>query len=450
MTTFSSQTGIPAAKTREMSRSERSVEHWCWAILLAIIFEGALRKWLLPPSLQTVAYLIKYFLAFAFVLKFPLKQNNTPLGNGYTATLAFSSFLLPSLLIGFRAYPMSAMMTLTNAVLWPVFAFHLANQLTPAIIEKLTKKLAFLAIGMSILGSAQYASPPGSSLNRYAWNSIGLNDEASTFNTSSGVRATGTFSFITGMGAFASFSFVWFTWQYLSNPKKSGALSMCGALACVVCILTSGSRGPLMYCATSVAIVLVVARRFKILMSMIGLAITCYIGLSLLPNDSLVDAYVDRATNAGDTFQERAIDPLTEFIDQIEESPFGDGLGQHSQLVTLDESKRIGTGTMNSREDAKARVASEAGFLGIGCLFGTLLILSNYLVAALNTGTLQIRIASGSIGSFILLTVFACTWYDHVASAFCWFLAGVWLSTLATITPRRQEIAHRALSAPTT
>jgi hypothetical protein len=179
-------------------------------------------------------------------------------------------------------------------------------------------------------------------------------------------------------------------------------------------------------------------------MNMIGLAITCYIGLSFLPDDSLVNAYINRVNNAGDTFEERAIDPLTEFIDQLKESPFGDGLGQHSQLVTLDVSKQVGTGTMSSREDPKARVASEAGFLGIGCLFGTLLILLNYFVTSLNTGTLQTKIASGSIGSFILLAVFACPWYDHVASSFCWFSAAAWLSTLAG--PRRVRELNPALN----
>jgi hypothetical protein len=83
---------------------------------------------------------------------------------------------------------------------------------------------------------------------------------------------------------------------------------------------------------------------------------------------------------------------------------------------------------MNSHEDGRARAASEAGLLGICCFFGMLLVLSDYFFLCMKNRSVEIRTATGALGPVILLSVFGCLWYDHVATALWWFAAGAWLS----------------------
>jgi hypothetical protein len=339
------------------SETRMPVERWCSFLLAAIIFEGALRKWILPSSLHPLVYAAKDVIAILFIIKHPLKVEHVLLNRLRNATVACAALLIPSLVAGWAIYPTGALMTLVNAALWRAFAFHLAAHLNSNAIYKLTKKLAYVAIAMSILAAFQFALPPTHFLNHYAWNAMGIDFDPATVAANSGVRATGTFSYITGLGSFATFGFAWFAWQYLSgnSSRRNRLCTMSACFACIVCILASGSRAPLLYCAVCVIAVLGATRRFKTLLQLTIFGGICTAGISFLPNQTLISAYVARANGAGDSFETRAVDPLTLFISETCNNPMGDGLGQHSQLLTLSGSREIGTATMNSYEDGRAR-----------------------------------------------------------------------------------------------
>jgi hypothetical protein len=54
---------------------------WILAILAAIIFEGAVRKWLAPPALHSLVFGLKDVLACVFIFRHPLPDRIPFLSN---------------------------------------------------------------------------------------------------------------------------------------------------------------------------------------------------------------------------------------------------------------------------------------------------------------------------------------------------------------------------------
>src|SRR5216684_757958 len=172
---------IFSARTKTDSVPGRSM--WIIAILLATIFEGALRKWVLPPSYHAAAYAAKDVLALGFVLRLGIPAHLKHL-RGMRVYVALIGLLLAySFVTGAVVSPNGALMVFKNAVLWPLFALQLGVSLDVFSMARVTRMLAVACIGIAILGSLQFNLPTTSPLNTYAWNTLDTPD-VSTFGTS--------------------------------------------------------------------------------------------------------------------------------------------------------------------------------------------------------------------------------------------------------------------------
>src|SRR5438034_100259 len=102
---------------------------WLMAVLGAIVFEGALRKWVVPDVLQPVAYGAKDVLALLFIFRYPLPRSAAAARRVRTAAVIVAFLLLPAFTLGLTHNAMAAISAYKNAVLWPIFAAHLAPRL---------------------------------------------------------------------------------------------------------------------------------------------------------------------------------------------------------------------------------------------------------------------------------------------------------------------------------
>jgi len=425
----------PSAQPAHNRATRDPVYGWLVALLLAIVLEGALRKWVLPRPLQPLAYGAKDVVAFLFVLRHGIPHGLRKCQRLRALMIFIGALLVPAFLVGCVGSIPSAIMVYKNVVLWPIFGITLAAWLTPRTLERFTVFLMIVAIPLALLGAVQFLSPPGARINQYAVTAAdGIPTSAATFGGY--VRATSTFSYLTGHATFGIVTFCWMLWRYIS---KSSPLSIIlpGTVAALTIMLTSGSRAPILIASASlVAIPMFVhgtvarARAITLLLVMIAAA-------PLIALTPAGQAFIYRWTNATDTVTGRMALEGDSFLKIALNNPVGQGLGSQSgliaELITQHASQLVAFS-----DDPRTRVARESGFPG---LFG--LVLDGCAVLAIIVMTFQSRdlTSRAAAGAFMVGPLYyftASLWYDHVGCAMWWTIVGVWLGCL-TIEFRRKR-----------
>lgn len=234
-----------------------------YGLAMLLLLEGALRKWLLP-GLQEWIYLAKDGLTLALAAAVLTGAADTqpqetpaitaPISRAtVTAIAALAAYLAlslvnprnPSLLLyvfGVRSY------LLPLALLAVVPAVATA----PAAL-KLWRALLWAAIPLMLLAAAQTLLPPGHVLNRYVgWTEMnvvavtGRGPEAT-------VRATGTFSFISGFTAYLVVIAATAPAVLIGLERRRLAWGLAALAAVFVALVLTGSRGPLVQAALTLA-----------------------------------------------------------------------------------------------------------------------------------------------------------------------------------------------------
>lgn len=225
------------------------------AVMVLLILEGALRKWVFPGS-QDLVYFAKDILllgVYAGYLRDRARlRDRPPALPFFYGTLVLSAILglfqifnprLPNLLVGvfgFKAYFFYA----------PLFFVLPAAFRSDAELTRFLRRYALLAIPVGLLATAQFFSPSSSRLNAYARTNEELGYIA-TFGSSEFVRVTATFSFITGYTSYLVATSIlllgllgaW-RWRLSGNLLLILALGMTG-----LGMLMTGSRGPILILA---------------------------------------------------------------------------------------------------------------------------------------------------------------------------------------------------------
>ncbi len=424
------------AQAARLPYHDRLVLRWAVAIFAAIVFEGAARKWLLPASLQAVPYFAKDVLAALFLVNYRPKRR-LPLRNHLLPfVLGIALCLTPALLLGLVRFPIGALVVFKNAVLWPLFAIHFGSYLTEAVTDRLAKAAILFSVVIAGLGLLQYFGALDSPVNRYAWDTSGSADIATAGNF---VRATGTFSYISGL---ASFSIAMFCLLLGRLPTAKGMdvwLLLCGLPASVVCGLVTGSRSVLVVLAfVAMLSVLLIYEQNKT--RLIGGVAGAGLCLAVLWNSHVAEGVLARWASTQETEVRGRItgtslgeSPLKLVFD----NPLGYGLGLNSGATAyFDPDLDIG-----KNENVQSRIAQEAGLPGVIAMgLGLALILR----ASLMTWRIKSKRASGMVPVAIgmLLQAWYGLWYDHTSSALWWWVAGIWLAALfASPWGRRAQFA---------
>jgi hypothetical protein len=220
------------------------------SVLVLIIIEGVLRKWVLPQASDAI-YFLKDLLLFAAYISYYFKSKyhqiiiNKKFNEVFTQIIYFLFGIcliqafnpsLGSVFVGFFG--------IKNYLFYIPLVWMLPNLFNSK--EELYKFLRFyllLTIPVCILAIAQFFSPPDSPINVYAAGSI---EGIATFGVGGddgAVRVTGSFPYISGLGFYLSVSLILII-PLLSTKQslKWHIISIIETLLVIVSSFMTGSR----------------------------------------------------------------------------------------------------------------------------------------------------------------------------------------------------------------
>jgi hypothetical protein len=209
-----------------------------WVYFLLLIFEGALRKWILP-QLSAPLLIVRDPVSFLIIWE-AFRTNKWPRQwSAVTALLTFAIFALFILQIVAGDTPVAIEIFGLRSYLLPFpVAFIIGSNLDEEDLRKFGLCTLWILAPMVCLEVAQYLSPSTS-----FWNRAASRGATQIGYAGSHVRASGTFSFVTGMAGFVAISTV-FVFHGLANQKfaKRWLLVAAGG-ALILAVPITGSRG---------------------------------------------------------------------------------------------------------------------------------------------------------------------------------------------------------------
>lgn len=331
------------------SRDKLLIKRLIWAYFFLLIFEGAVRKWILPSAANALllirdpVVLAAYFFAWRSGL-FPR--------NVFISVAAVVA--LVSLLAGLWVLPESPAVIFygirTNFLQLP-FIFLIARVFNARDVERVGYWTLLIAIPMAALMAMQFLAPPQSFINSGADEGFGQITSAM-----GRIRPPGTFSFISGPVYFYSLV----TAFLLYNPfgKRYPAWLVAASTIATLCALAvSGSRsavggiGVVFVVALACSSVLRPQMALRWLASLVVVAVAAYF-LSRFDIISVgLTVFTTRVSNASGSeggaagFIARAFSSYTGFIPSLYEAPLlGNGLGVGTNVglaLLADKSKAI-------------------------------------------------------------------------------------------------------------
>lgn len=424
------------------------------ALLVLIVVEGAIRKWVLPGQQQLV-YLAKDFLVLGIYAGFlasgkPIRRVRPPAAVvvPLIACALWGGFeifnpRLPSVLVGifgWKSYFWYA------PLLWVVPA---AFRDLPDF-ERFVRRYALLVLPVVALGLLQFRAPATSMLNRYAWGE--LSDHAgrvATFGEVGAARVTSTFSYISGYSTYLVVvgTLLMVVLAVRGFRVRGNRIHWIALFSVPIGVLISGSRGPLILLLGIFPLFFLFSRRglAERARAVLRLAAAGAIGAALVSFVAMpaLEAFTYRTRTAGDDVVGRVLSPLLEPFQLLEASgPFGYGIGAtHQAASALVPDLRPGSWLNGiAAENESTRVMIELGPLGSLSHFGyrIALVVMAFAIARRARQPAPRIVALGA-AFFLLAQLPGAVVFNVYGGIYFWFLAGAAL--LAQATEREQLLA---------
>jgi hypothetical protein len=313
-----------------------------WVYFLLLIFEGALRKWIVP-ALSTPLLLIRDPVAIAIIWE-AYKTKKWP--KQWTSTIAVLcavtvGLALIQLLAGDNVWFIAIYGLRSYLLPFPV-AFIVGSVLTPQELRQFGRWTLVLLMPLTLLQIAQYYAPASSFLN------VGANQGSDQLAYAGGhVRASGTFSYVTGPTSYIPLAAA-FIFYGMVNPRfvRKWLLWSAG-FALIIAIPVTGSRSLLYMVILTILCVLVAAffgvSQFASSLKAIAVFAVVALAASQLPvfHDSAA-TFTDRLTsaagaegNAETSVGNRVLAPITGTVESglTTDNWFGHGIGIGSNVA---------------------------------------------------------------------------------------------------------------------
>lgn len=415
---------------RQVLAAFRHPVFWLSLTFLTIVFEGALRKWV-PGFASGAGRNIAYFskdliLVLGVVLMTGRAWRAAPgleelrkWGLPALGLIGFGGIL--SLIAGFNA--VGAVLTLRALLVLPLLAYLYAGW-----SGKRFPLLGFafvgvvLGVGNGVLGLIQSGLPSSHFINKYAA------DETFIVELTSGVRATGTFAYITGLGVTSAMG-VWAGMVMISLARSKWQLlwGVVGILGGIACSFASISRGTVVTAIAMLAVWALSSVRASRLMVK-GILAAGGVGLVLLLiSPGLAERFADlglgvfdRFESAGDNNTQRAVGQWGEMWEAVAQTPFGNGLGTEQVGGNIAVK---GMASFTTYESQFPRLVMELGVLGFAGFMT--------MVAAVIMGLQRMKHGPGgarwdmvvtATQVFLLGQFYTNVAFNHTASAFVWVI----------------------------
>lgn len=340
----------------------RTGDYFLLASLLAFFFEGAIRKWVLSidhPLFYPVAFSKELLAIFGILLStrlrpFPALDNFRNYIFRLPLMLTIASFIIAAV----QEFTwVGAFMTFRSLVFLPIAACMLGSVFNPNIVKPAIRIVTLAVLVNVPLSIVQFNSSKTDPINCYVGGSL---EDVATTGFSENVRATGTFSYLSGLGfgavACVSTGLVLLVVSTRVQESLNGWMLLVGGL---VMALATVSRGPTFTC---LILILFSAIRFsRVRLPALVIASLSFVVLFMIETSGssgygVFDAIFLRSSQA-DSSVERIMSPLYDFFMQVALTPMGTGLGL-GQGVT----RREGGNAVVETEFA--RVVCEIGIVG--------------------------------------------------------------------------------------
>lgn len=334
---------------QEVVSNYKSIKAAIWVYFFLWIFEGALRKWILP-SLATPLLIVRdpiaiYILFRAFYLNVKFMNPYIVLSSIFTLlSLAITlTFGHENLFVGIYG---ARIMLLHFPIIFVIGAVF-----TKEDILKMGRILLVLNIIMTVIVYLQFSSPQSAFIN------IGIGGEGSAgFSGAMGYsRPPGTFSFTTGLSIFYTAVSVFVYYFWLSKDSCSKILLYASTIALVIALPLTISRGAVV-AVLIVGLFAMIASvtSVKMLGKLVLTVVVFYVSFLVLQNYVTVfnvgtEVFMDRvnsanrSTGAGGGLKESIllrmvadiIGPFIDFFDNpIFEGNLGMGTNAGAQMLT--------------------------------------------------------------------------------------------------------------------
>lgn len=395
--------------------------------LCLLVLEGAVRKWVLGADAGPWSY-VAYFskdLAFGALLLLAkpggshsgLEVFQRWLGAG---TILFSLGAAVSAATKFNL--VGAALTVRAVLVLPWLALLAIPRLQRLRLKSVATLVGLLAVLNCALAVFQNRLPREHFLNRYAISQVNI------VALDSGVRATGTFSYITGLEIMSSVG-VWAGLVVLSGSAESWRRQLYGVMiiaAGLGCGLASVSRAPVLVDAAMLAFWLLASwfrnslRLGGVLEAVALAALVLWAGGLLSRFSQMGDAIWKRQQDAGDTFRERVFGQIEVTGQLLTEVPFGVGLGTEQIAGNYVVNHSL---TFKTFEAQFPRLVMETGVCGllgfITIAFGAIAALQAAKKQDASREQWAVLVAT----QLLLIALFYTgVVFNHIASAFAWML----------------------------
>jgi hypothetical protein len=225
-----------------------------WIYFLLLIFEGALRKWFLP-QFSAPLLLVRDPIALLIIWEAYRTQRWPKQWSGIIGALTVSLLALALLQMIAGGSPwFVAVYGLRSYILPFPVAFIMGANLDEEDLRKFGVCILWLVIPMTLLAVAQYEAGPSSFLNAGAYQG------GEQLGYAGGhVRASGTFSYVTGPGSFFPLAAAFIFYGLADQKFAKRWLLWAASGALILSIPVTGSRGMLATLLTILAFVIVAA-----------------------------------------------------------------------------------------------------------------------------------------------------------------------------------------------
>lgn len=419
---------VAISETDVNGRSLDASDYLILCAILAFFFEGAVRKWVLPADhVLTYAVVVakEFFVVFAMLLSDRSNfSNSLRFFQKYLFSFPLVISIFGCLLSSFNASSLvGATLSLKSAVLMPVFACLAGRavklrQFWPAVYV-----FAFCILSNVPLAILQFYSDQSAFINCYVG---GSNDSVAATGFSSNVRATGTFSYLSGLG----FASVLSMGVGVAVVRISGgstlrfAIGVSLVFSAILLSLATVSRGPVFIVFGILALALC-----RSIVGIFGSVVVFSFLLVFFSEDRLdlsgesdwltiVSSIVTR-TKGADGIVDRLVQPWSDLYSVISDSPFGNGLGEGQSATRAFGSAAV-------VESDLARIVYEVGIIG---LIGYLLIYYGAVYVLIVVAKRSSRDSASIIRGLALLSLlvlYTGVFFNHVSNAIFWgvFITG--------------------------
>ncbi|WP_017300730.1 hypothetical protein [Nodosilinea nodulosa] len=407
------------------------------AVLVLVVLEGVLRKWVLPQASQFIYFLKDFVLISAYLRYFLLSPVQIRLFTQKTTILVLVGCM--AVWGGIQAFnpslgsPIIGLFGLKNYFLYIPLIWLVPQMFgTEEDLYRFIRHYLLLLIPVGLLATAQFFSPPTSPLNVYAWGEEGPAVVTSGLDT---VRVTGTFSYLTGYSTYL-LACLCLLLPIISRPQPRlwQTLTLVEGALIVATSFMTGSRGLVFGSVLLIAgygFLLAAASFSNFFRSARKLILPGIISFLLVSQGARLafDSFVNRVETVNDSVTTRIsssfLQPFSNF--QLKGLD-GYGLGATFQansiirrLFRLPPGETIPVGY----ESEMGRVALEVGPIGFFLWYGLRLVLlfSLFRVFLQLTHPFLRQLA---LSTFVYqsVTIISQMVYNHTASVYHWFFYG--------------------------